>query len=207
MKYILTAFTCLMFLNSAKGQKADSSQTVIKNIVSAVGLKVGENLEKMSGSQWDGNIMASIHVGGIFEITKKRFGLQFELMYKAVKFPFSSSSGNTYIKAEYCDFPILLEYHVISDLWVQAGVHFSGLIFAKGSSNMNPGRDKPEYKHYFNQMDCGPVLGCEFRLTPAIGAGTRYIHGLTNNNNNGITKISQNWQTQTIQVYLSYKFH
>ncbi len=175
MKYILTAFTCLMFLNRAKGQKADSSQTVIKSIVSAVGLKVGENLEKMSGSYWDGNIMASIHVGGIFEITKKRFGLQFELMYKAVKFPFSSSSGS--------------------------------LIFAKGSSNMNPGRDKPEYKHYFNQMDCGPVLGCEFRLTPAIGAGTRYIQGLANNNNKGVTKISQNWQTQTIQVYLSYKFH
>ncbi|MCD6012552.1 MAG: hypothetical protein K0Q79_2414 [Flavipsychrobacter sp.] len=206
MKYILATLSLILVINTATARNADSTKPVKRTMRSSIGLKAGENFEKMTGNNWEGKVLGSIVAGAVFELTKDRFGLQAELMYKTARFPFSSTSGNTHIKTEYCDFPVLLEYRLTRDFWVQGGVQFSGLISAKGSFNMNPGSDKLDFKRYFKQVDAGPTLGCEIRISSFVG-GMRYIYGLVNNNNSSVTKISQNWQTRTFQVYLGYKFH
>ena len=197
----IAAFCLLCFTSSAESN--DTLPPKKSLLISTIGLKVGENFEKMTGSYWKKTYSGSLCAGGVFEILSGRFGAQAELTYKMIKYQVNTQPGNPYVKIEYCDFPILAEYNFYNTFWVQSGCQFSGLIFAK---NYPATGDKTDYKRNFNQLNIAPVLGLEIRMTAGFAAGGRYVYGLTNNNKESVTKLHEQWNTRTLQLYLCYKF-
>ena len=200
-KNILTIIFCVL----AYPCIAHSNDTIKTKhgVTSSIGIKVGENFEKMTGNFWKNKYTGSLCIGGIFEAVSGQLGLQVEVAYKMIKYSIKTPYGNSYVRSEYCDFPILVEYKLNNTLLLQAGCMISGLIFAKYNSVSG---DKTNYKQHFNQLNIAPCAGMEIRMTPSFAGGVRYYYGITNNNKESVTKLSEQWNTRTLQLYLCYKF-
>ncbi len=172
---------------------------VAKKIVPTVvlGVKVGANLQQMSGSgtTFDAKLKPGI-LGGVFlSVEKKKLGVRVEGLIKTASFDIAGTSSR--INTVTVDIPALLEYKLIKRVWIQVGPQFSSLISAKQNNN------GPDFKGNLRNSDISAVGGLEVRLPLKLTVGARYIYGFVNVNN---TAAPGTWRNSSIQVSVGYRF-
>ncbi len=162
-----------------------------------LGIKAGANMQQLTGGTWEQKLNTGFIGGAFVGVTKKKIGVQGEILVKSAKFDFNSSIGSASVNAMYLDVPVLFEYKIVKRLWVQLGPQFSTMLSAKQSST--------DVKNAFNTTDFSGVLGLQVNLPLHFTVGARYILGVTDVNNETVTGTKEAWNNRSIQLYLGYR--
>lgn len=111
-------------------------------------------------------------------------------------------------KLDYITVPVMFQYNLIPDLYVEAGPEFGFMVSAKNKlKNESNGNSttSDNYKDNFNTFNFGIGLGAGYYFTPNLGLTARYVAGLTDiakNRPSGSDAVRNN----LFQVGLAYKF-
>lgn len=111
-------------------------------------------------------------------------------------------------KLDYITVPVMFQYNLIPDLYVEAGPEFGFMVSAKNKlKNESNGNSttSDNYKDNFNTFNFGIGLGAGYYFTPNLGITARYVAGLTDiakNRPSGSDAVRNN----VFQVGLAYKF-
>lgn len=175
-------------------------QKVTKKILPTVtvGLKVGANVQQMTGSvnptlAWDGKYKPGILGGAFVSVNKKKAGVRVEGLIKTAKFGYSNGA---YLKTACIDVPALFEFKLVPRVWIQIGPQFTSVISAKSDKSV-------DMKNTLRNADLSAVAGVEVTLPVKLVAGARYIKGFIDVNN---TNAGGTWNNTSMQVYIGYRF-
>lgn len=177
------------------------AQPVVSTVTKAlpkvtVGVKLGVNMQQLTGNSWDNSYKAGFTGGAFVGVTKNKIGVQGEVLVKSAKLDLKGS-GVPGVDFMYLDIPVMFEYKIVSRLWVQVGPQFSTMITAKQSGT--------DVKKNFNTTDFAAVLGIQANLPLHLTAGARYILGVTNINNESVSGTKEAWNNRSIQLYIGYR--
>ncbi|WPO80990.1 porin family protein [Chryseobacterium sp. JJR-5R] len=180
------------------------------------GIKAGMNVSSLSdngsledqGSKigFNAGVFANIPVGSMFSV-------QPEVLYSQYGDKYDTRIGNnTYSYANHLDYitvPVMLQYNLIPNLYVEAGPEFGFMVSAKNKAknetNNNVISESGNYKDNFSTFNFGIGLGAGYYFTDNIGITARYVAGLTDiakdrpNNSDAI-------RNNVFQVGLAFKF-
>jgi hypothetical protein len=161
-----------------------------------LGIKAGANMQTITGNTWDGKYNPGFVAGAFLGLTKGKIGVQVEALVKSAKLDSKGSvtSPTVSVKTMSLDIPLLLQYKLISRLWIQAGPQFSSTISAKQGST--------DVKNALNTSNFDAVVGLQAILPLHLVAGARYVHGLTDFNKSN----TETWNSRSIQVYVGFRF-
>jgi len=161
------------------------------------GLKAGLNISTISNS--DANSKAGFY-GGVFANipVAQDFSVQPEVLYSGMGAK-AKENSNVKLNTDYIAVPVMLQYNLISNLYVEAGPQFGFLISAKGKVNGN----SVDVKDNFKTFDFGLGLGAGYYFTQNIGVNVRYTAGLSDIPKNNTDDASRNG---VFQIGLAYKF-
>ncbi|QQX76083.1 MULTISPECIES: porin family protein [Aequorivita] len=195
MKKILlfTAFAIFAFVNShAQGEFR-------------IGFKAGVNVASIGGDDTFGigsfGSRTGFHVGALVEIPiNEKFSVQPELLYSAKGSNYDFSSGDTDIKLDYIDVPILAKYHIIQGLSAELGPVIGVLVKADADN----GDETEDIKEFYKSTDIGIGIGASYRLPMGVFFSLRYNKGLTDINDNPDTNAKN--QNNVFQVSAGYSF-
>jgi opacity protein-like surface antigen len=182
----------------------------------AFGIKAGMNVSSLSkdgtledqGSKigFNAGLFANIPIASSFSIQPEVLYSQYGDKYDQV------IAGNRYSRARHLDYvtvPVMFQYNVIPNLYLEAGPEFGILVNAKNKfkneTNNNVITESGDYKDDLNSFNFGIGLGAGYYFTDNIGITARYVAGLTD-----IAKDRPNGSDATrnnvFQVGLAYKF-
>jgi hypothetical protein len=161
-----------------------------------LGIKAGANMQTLTGNTWDGKYNPGFVAGAFLGLTKGKIGIQVEGLVKSAKLETKVTSPSVSIKTMSLDIPVLLEYKLVSRLWIQLGPQFSSIISAKNGST--------DVKSGFKTSNFDGVIGLQAILPLHLTAGARYILGLTDMNN--AAGATEKWNTRSIQLYVGFRF-
>lgn len=196
MKKLLLAIFILM-----------GTTTIVNAQGARVGVKLGTNLNKISGQSFKDGFDLSYHVGGFLELDlNRKWGIQPELLWsqtstKRTDFntiysgqinPFNS---NEKIKLDYLAIPVLLRYTVAGILTLNVGPQF-GILLNQDKTLLQNGESA------FKSGDFSMVAGGQlnFKFLRIYG---RYNIGLQNIND---IDNKDKWTNQQIQLGLGLRF-
>ncbi|WP_027385479.1 porin family protein [Chryseobacterium gregarium] len=180
------------------------------------GVKAGMNVSSLSndgtledqGSKigFNAGVFANIPVGSMFSVQPEVLYSQYGDKYDQV------IAGNRYSYANHLDYitvPVMLQYNLIPNLYVEAGPEFGFMVSAKNKAKNETNNDviseSGNYKDRFSTFNFGLGLGAGYYFTDNIGITARYVAGLTDiakNRPNGSDAVRNN----VFQVGLAYKF-
>ncbi len=177
------------------------------------GVKVGGNLQTVTGDTWDNSYKPGIAGGMYIGMQKKKIGGRLEILAHAARYTsraVTDSSGTSYVVTDsagnrgdfrlvYLDIPLLFEYRVFHNVWLQLGPQYS-VVMSVNSLTAYGG----DPKVIFKQGEVSGIIGAEARFPINISAGIRYVYGFTDMNNN-ILGTTDSWRNQTFQVYVAYR--
>lgn len=177
------------------------------------GAKAGLNVSSLSKDEslddqkskigFNAGAFANIPIASSFsiqpEILYSQYGEKSE--FKALGNKFSAST-----KLDYITVPVMLQYNVIPNLYLEAGPEFGFMVSAKSKlKNETNGQSSTSdnFKDDLNKFNVGIGLGAGYYFTPNFGITARYIAGVTDivKNNNGDAV-----RNNVFQVGLAYKF-
>lgn len=174
------------------------------------GVKAGLNLadQKFSidGTTAGHQLKAGFH-GGVYMIAmiNDKFGIQPELLYSMqgskLEFPLF---GYDYVTSfNYLSIPVLARYNFTDRFSAQVGPQFGFLMSAEVEANDGNQTTTTDVKDDYKAMDISGALGGEFEIVGGLGAGIRYIFGLTkiNEDDDSDGKV----KNSNIQIYLKYR--
>lgn len=161
------------------------------------GVKAGLNISTISNS--DLNSKAGFY-GGVFANipVAQDFSVQPEVLYSGMGGKYKGNS-DVKLNADYIAVPVMLQYNLIPNLYVEAGPQFGFLISAKGKSN----GASVDVKDNMKTFDFGLGLGAGYYFTQNIGVNVRYTAGLSDIAKDNSGDASRNG---VFQVGLAYKF-
>ena len=180
------------------------------------GIKAGMNVSSLSkdgaledqGSKigFNAGVFANIPVASSFSIQPEVLYSQYGDKYDQV------IAGNRYSRARHLDYvavPVMFQYNVIPNLYLEAGPEFGILVSAKNKFKNETNNDviteSGDYKDDLNSFNLGIGLGAGYYFTDNIGITARYTAGLTD-----IAKDrpsgSDATRNNVFQVGLAYKF-
>ncbi|PXW17924.1 MULTISPECIES: porin family protein [unclassified Chryseobacterium] len=161
------------------------------------GVKAGLNISTISNS--DLNSKAGFY-GGVFANipVAQDFSVQPEVLYSGMGGKYKGN-GDVKLNTDYIAVPVMLQYNLIPNLYVEAGPQFGFLISAKGKSN----GASVDVKDNLKTFDFGLGLGAGYYFTQNIGVNLRYTAGLSDvpKSNNGDAA-----RNGVFQIGLAYKF-
>lgn len=161
------------------------------------GVKAGLNISTISNS--DLNSKAGFY-GGVFANipVAQDFSVQPEVLYSGMGGKYKGNS-DVKLNTDYIAVPVMLQYNLIPNLYVEAGPQFGFLVSAKGKSN----GASVDVKDNLKTFDFGIGLGAGYYFTQNIGVNLRYTAGLSDvpKNNNGDAA-----RNGVFQIGLAYKF-
>ena len=195
----LTALSVVLLLSN----RALAQVPVVSKVTKALpkvtlGLKAGANFQTLSGNSWASSYKPGIVGGAFLGVYKGKWGIQAEALIKSARFD-SKSSSSTYIKSVSLDVPVLLEYKIVSRLWVQAGPQFTDLLSAKDNTSTDA-------KKLFKSSDVSGVVGLEVKLPLHLTVGARYILGFTDINSHAVGMTTDAWKNRYAQLYIGFRF-
>lgn len=191
-----TALATLLFSNAVNAQIPGVSQVTKALPKVTLGLKVGLNMQQISGAPVYNDSYKPGIVGGAFvSVRKNKIGVRAEGLVKTAKIDVVGPPSG-HINTIAVDVPVLFEYKIISRLWVQAGPQFTSMITAK-DNNSN------DVKNTFNTSDFSGVVGLEALLPLHFTVGARYILGFTDANKSG---VGDAWKNRSIQLSVGFRF-
>lgn len=182
---IVAAFIVLVIQANAQSFKA--------------GIKVGTNVNKITGKSFKEQFTYGYHAGVFTEIKlSNKFYLQPEVIFNQVNADTSSDFKKLYqvsastvsnIKLNYLSIPILLQYKLNKFLSLQAGPQF-GILVNQNNSFLQNGKDA------FKQGDFSMLGGVQVKFA-SIRVYGRYVIGLQNIND---IDNQDKWKNQSIQI-------
>ncbi|CAI8790505.1 porin family protein [Chryseobacterium sp. IT-36CA2] len=178
-------------------QKTSTSTSTASSSPVRFGLKAGLNISSISNR--DANSKAGFY-GGVFANipVAQDFSVQPEVLYSGMGAK-AKANSNAKLNTDYIAVPVMLQYNLIPNLYVEAGPQFGFLISAKGKAN----GASLDVKDDFKTFDFGLGLGAGYYFTQNIGVNVRYTAGLSDIVKNNRGDASRNG---VFQVGLTYKF-
>ncbi|WP_223559519.1 porin family protein [Chryseobacterium lathyri] len=177
------------------------------------GVKGGMNVSSLSKDEglddqkskigFNAGVFANIPIAESFsvqpEVLYSQYGAKADYTLLGTKY--SSST-----KLDYIAVPVMFQYNLIPNLYLEAGPEFGFLVSAKNKlKNENNGNSttSDNYKDQLQTFNFGIGLGAGYYFTPNLGITARYVAGVTDifKDNSG-DAIRNN----TFQVGLAYKF-
>jgi hypothetical protein len=159
------------------------------------GLKGGvnfANLKDDANSNTDSR--TGLHLGGLAHIHfSKHFALQPELMYSAQ----GAEYGNSKLRLNYVNVPILAQYMFDQGFRLQTGPQFGIL----ASSDTKTGGVETDIEDGIKTLDVAWSFGTSYLMKSGLGIDARYNLGLTD-----ITEANPDVMNRVWQVGLFYQF-
>ncbi|REC78494.1 PorT family protein [Chryseobacterium elymi] len=179
------------------------------------GVKGGMNVSSLSKDEglddqkskigFNAGVFANIPVAESFsvqpEVLYSQYGAKADYTLLGTKY--SSST-----KLDYIAVPVMFQYNLIPNLYLEAGPEFGFLVSAKNKiKNENNGNSSTSdnYKDDLKTFNFGIGIGAGYYFTPNFGLTARYVAGLTDvakDRPNGSDAVKNN----VFQVGLAYKF-
>lgn len=177
------------------------------------GVKGGMNVSSLSKDEglddqkskigFNAGVFANIPIAESFsvqpEVLYSQYGEKSE--YRLLNTDYSAST-----KLDYIAVPVMFQYNLIPNLYVEAGPEFGFLVSAKNKlKNESNGNSttSDNYKDRLQTFNFGVGLGAGYYFTPNLGITARYVAGVTDifKENSGDAV-----RNNTFQVGLAYKF-
>jgi opacity protein-like surface antigen len=173
-------------------EKAKSSSSPI-----AFGVKAGLNVSEVSSN--DSKAKAGFY-GGVFANipVASSFSVQPEVLYNGVGAK-STYNSDVKLNLDYISVPVMLQYNLVPNFYVEAGPQFGFLISSKIKGNGATVDVKDNHKGF----DFGIGLGAGYYFTPNIGVNARFTAGISDVVKNHTGSAIRN---NVFQVGLAYKF-
>ncbi len=170
-----------------------------------IGFKGGVNIASVGGDNTFGvgsfGSRTGFHIGGLVEIPiSEKISIQPELLYSMKGSNYDFSSGDTDIKLDYIDVPILGKYHIIEGLSGEFGPVIGVLVKA----DADDGDETVDIKEFYKSTDIGLAIGASYRLPMGVFFSLRYNKGLTDINDD--SEITAKNQNNVFQVSAGYSF-
>ncbi|NIF05254.1 PorT family protein [Chryseobacterium sp. Tr-659] len=196
------------------GTLAFAQQTPSSNPVT-FGVKGGMNVSSLSKDSglddqkskigFNAGVFANIPVASSFSIQPEVLYSQYgnKSDFTALGTKYSAST-----KLDYIAVPVMFQYNLIPNLYVEAGPEFGFMVSAKNKLKNESNGDSTtsdNFKDNFNTFNFGIGLGAGYYFTPNLGLTARYVAGLTDiakNRPSGSDAVRNN----VFQVGLAYKF-
>ncbi|EJL75933.1 porin family protein [Chryseobacterium populi] len=199
------------------GSLAFAQQTSSTSSASPVrfGIKGGMNVSSLSKDEglddqkskigFNAGVFANIPIASSFsiqpEVLYSQYGSKADYTVAGTKFSASS-------KLDYIAVPVMFQYNVIPNLYLEAGPEFGFMVSAKNkvkNENTGDSSTSDNYKDDLQTFNFGIGLGAGYYFTDNIGITARYVAGLTDvakDRPNGSDAVRNN----VFQVGLAYKF-
>lgn len=179
-----------------------------------VGLKLGANLSKLDGKDWESGYKSNI-LGGVFvRVHNSRVGIQVEGFFSQVSYTTGKDFRSIYnayvdsargslasgtLKVSYFNIPVLLQLKVVSRVWLQLGPQFSGVVSVDDKDKFF--RDAESIIRKGTTVS--GVGGLWLDLPLHINAGVRYVMGFSRFDDNDVDRA---WKQRNIQLHLGLTF-
>ncbi|MDQ0594227.1 outer membrane immunogenic protein [Chryseobacterium ginsenosidimutans] len=199
---------------------AQTTTTTTSNMSSTnpvrFGIKGGMNVSSLSndGTLEDQGSKIGFNAGVFANIPiATSFSIQPEVLYSQYGDKYDTRIGNnTYSYANHLDYitvPVMLQYNIIPNLYLEAGPEFGFMVSAKNKSKNETSNDviaeSGNYKDNFNTFNFGLGLGAGYYFTDNIGITARYVAGLTDIAKDRPSN-SDAVRNNVFQVGLAFKF-
>ncbi len=166
-----------------------------------LGVKVGTDIQKLSGQSFTQQFSYGYHLGAFTEIgITPKWGIQPEFMFSSVNVDTSNNFSNIYkfgnmtgAKLQYLKIPLLLTYKPNPFMILQAGPQF-GILKSAGKNLLQNGQQA------FKEGDFSMVGGLQLNISKFRVYG-RYGIGLTNLND---IDNKDKWKSQNIQLGIGF---
>ncbi|MEC3876086.1 porin family protein [Chryseobacterium salviniae] len=156
----------------------------------AFGIKAGMNVSSVTdeaglddqGSKigFNAGVFANIPVATSFSIQPEVLYSQYGDKYD------QTTAGTRYSRARHLDYitvPVMFQYNVIPNLYLEAGPEFGFMVNAKNKFKNETDNDviteSGDYKDSLNKFNFGIGIGAGYYFTDNIGITARYVAGLT----------------------------
>jgi len=171
-----------------------------------LGVKGGANIFKVDGQGYDQGFHFGYNVGAFAELNfTSSWGIQPELLWNQTNYRTGSNFRDVYQnidgvndvkgKLNYLSVPVLLSFHPVKLISLQAGPQF-GILLNQDKNLVNNTKDA------FKKGDFSLVGGVQLNLANLV-VGGRYVVGLTDIND---VTDDQKWKNQGFQVYAGFRF-
>jgi len=147
----------------------------IINAQSAIGLKGGVNIANLSA--FEGRSRVSAH-GGLFlhHTINKNWCLQPELLFSGEGQRYLSNGSERTLALNYIQLPIMIQYYVVPQLYLEAGPQVGLLVSAQDKGDET---GHLNVKDDFSTAQLALGLGLGFKATDQVVLYGRYNFGLT----------------------------
>ena len=153
------------------------------------GVKAGLNLSDISNTSTavDTKMKTGLYAGvtATFPITES-YSIKPELVYnqmgaKTDLYDFGGIIGqvSTTTKLDYLSLPIMLQYNLPSNLYLEVGPEFSYMLSANQSLNTIITPSTNINMDYLNRFNVGAGVGAGLKINENLGINARYTFGLT----------------------------
>ncbi|MBS1571048.1 MAG: PorT family protein [Bacteroidetes bacterium] len=169
-----------------------------------IGVKAGGNLSSISENDTKSQFgfYAGLYLNSPIN---SKLSIQPEVVYslqgaEVTGLP-SGVTGN--LNLGYINIPVMFQYTVAQDLFVEAGPQFGFLVDATLKATAGGYTVKQDVKNQMNTFDFGIGAGLGYNFTPNLSMNARYIAGVTNivKNNSG-----DSVRNNVFQLGLGYTF-
>lgn len=183
------------------------------------GVKAGLNLSDISNTSTavDTKMKTGLYAGvtATFPITES-YSIKPELVYnqmgaKTDLYDFGGIVGqvSTTTKLDYLSLPIMLQYNLPSNLYLEVGPEFSYMLSSNQTLNtvfLSPSTDIN--MDYLNRFNVGAGVGAGLKINENLGINARYTFGLTGIGKDGnVTDyFLSNSKNNNLQVGLDFNF-
>lgn len=227
--FIGLAFTGSLFINAQEKTKSSSPITF--------GVKAGFNATTISRNDDkdgyydnDQKMKAGFNAGVFVNIpVAEKFSIQPELLFSQLgsksEARYRETQGNRMVSVEvndktnlnYLVLPVMVQYNILPQLYVEAGPEFGFLLGGKSKGDVTITEREGNFTSYqsetssskinmdrFNRFNVGIGIGAGYYFTPQFGVTARFTAGLTNimKSDFDVYKARNN----AFQVGVAYKF-
>lgn len=182
------------------------------------GVKAGLDLSDISNTSTavDTKMKTGLYAGvtATFPITES-YSIKPELVYnqmgaKTDLYDFGGIIGqvSTTTKLDYLSLPIMLQYNLPSNLYLEVGPEFSYMLSANQSLNTIITPSTNINMDYLNRFNVGAGVGAGLKINENLGINARYTFGLTGIGKDGnVTDyFLSNSKNNNLQVGLDFNF-
>ncbi len=180
------------------------------------GVKAGINVSSISEKGYkETNTRVGFNAGVFANIPlSSTFSVQPELLYSQqgskTKDVIAGKEFSDVLKLDYISVPVMFQYKVIPQFYVEAGPEFSFLASSKNETKLGGSTGELDLdSKFFNKFNFGLGIGAGFDITQNIGVNARYVFGLTDVTKDDPTYPVANREKHnmgTFQAGLYYKF-
>jgi hypothetical protein len=170
------------------------------------GVKAGLNLadQKFSsdGVTVESKLKPGLHAGLFLTVMiNEKFAVQPEVLYsmQGSKLAFDAFDYNYETSFNYLAVPILARYNITDRISVHAGPQF-GFLMSADIQVINV-----DVKDDYKTIEISGATGGEINIVGGLGAGMRYVFGLSQIHEGGIDDNGKT-KNSVFQIYLTYRF-